>query len=87
MKGTVYLGALCCISGFDLLYYRINKYRKSPSVTLACAIDLSYNDVKCEKIHVTLNMIGSTFFTEPIKFAFDVIIRKVYWSSIHHSAN
>ena len=23
-------------------------------------IDLSYNDVKCEKIHVTLNLIGST---------------------------
>ena len=26
-------------------------------------IDLSYNDVKCEKNHVILNMIGSTIFS------------------------
>ena len=47
-------------------------------------VDLSYNDVKCGKIHVTLNMIGSTFFQSQSNFvwhlesAFDVIMRKVY---------
>ena len=33
-----------------------------------CLIDLSYNDVKCGKIHVTLNMIGSTFFQSQSNF-------------------
>ena len=31
-------------------------------------VDLSYNDVKCGKIHVTLNMIGSTFFQSQSNF-------------------
>ena len=32
------------------------------------AIDFSYNDVKCGKIDVTLNMIGSTFLQSQSNF-------------------
>ena len=47
-------------------------------------IDLFHNDVKREKMKLTWNLIGSTFFASQSNFmshresAFDVIIRKVY---------
>ena len=62
---------VCSSSTITLLWYTPRKMHqlrpdisgKGLALERQFALDLSNNDVKCENVHVTLNMIGSTFYT------------------------
>ena len=64
-----YNNFFCVFSLTPLEYYEQDEILKlRASYTKKVAIDLSYIDVKCEKIHVTLNRIGSIFFQSQTNF-------------------
>ena len=56
---------------FGRLYHIALQPKLSPTTLM----DLSYNDVKCGRIHVTLNLIGLTLIQSNFESAFDVVIR------------